>query len=191
MMSKNQIANGGFSNDWNFGLPWDTDTDNEQSIVHNTLVVLSRDDKDAAITCNRKIKYGLVEMDISAPELNDNILSFFLYGDNDPDGLPEITVGEFPKDGGLKVGYTWGVRAEEREVAYIDHSISSDDYTRCSVELLPEKMIFRVNGKKVLSTKRHLSTADKYIIVLLSSDGNKDAKPAQAYIKNYRIVEYD
>ena len=149
-----------------------TDADNIlQSPTKMTLTQpKSAGTKDAWIQSNFRIKYGTVRALIKLPDVSGAHSSFWLFGQN---GMPEMDVLEHCGGWENKVSVTHhhGIAYESGQkkmthnnARYNKNFKPRDEFYLYEVELSPYKVVYKINGVKVRTLKRGLSSGENKVI---------------------------
>ena len=128
--------------------------------------------KDAWIQSNFRIKYGTVRALIKLPNVKGAHSAFWLFG-----GLPEMDVLEHCGGWENKVsvthhhGYDYnnvpnpkGKKMTHNNARYNKKFKPRDEFYLYEVELSPYKIVYKINGVKVRTLKRGLSSGENKVI---------------------------
>ena len=128
--------------------------------------------KDAYIQSNFTVKYGTTRSLIKLPSVCGGWSAFWLF-----DGLPEMDI--FEHCGGWKhkvsVTHHWGYdynnvpnpkgkKMTRHNARYNRKFNPTEEFYLYEVELTPYKIIYKINGIKVRTLKRHLSSGENRVI---------------------------
>ena len=198
--------------DFRIGLPWETkgvDYDESYLIPMPDGSVKFRIDKTgkrATLFSNWTIKYGFITADITVPIKRGGWAAFWLFGDN---GMPELDVVEhIGASTAAMITHHFGYRYKKgykrqkgkkrsllnnRGIS-INHLFSSKPKSiraTYSVEMLYDRTIYRVNGKKVLTIRRDTSSSDKHVVLNLAYNGNPElAEEQEMIVHSLKVIKY-
>lgn len=156
--------------------PWNSELSSIDNIKHEgKLLTLTQhkepNSKDAYMESNFTIKYGTVRALIKLPNVTGAWSAFWLFGKN---GMPEHDIiehcGEWENE--VAVTHHWGYDYEENRGKkstinngrYNKNFKPTDNYYLYEVELTPYKVTYRINGIKVRTLTKHLSSGENVII---------------------------
>jgi len=128
--------------------------------------------RDAYIQSNFTVKYGTVRALIKLPSIKGAWSAFWGFG-----GLPEMDILEHCGGWKHKVSVThhWGYdynnvpnphgkKMTRYNARYNRNFNPTKDFYLYEVELSPYKIVYRINGIKVRTLKRHLSSGENVVI---------------------------
>jgi len=193
------------------GRPFDPELSSLDNITTtSSLMILTQPKeactKDAYIQSNFTIKYGTVRALIKVPKVPGAWSAFWLFG-----GLPEMDI--FEHCGGwedkISVTHHWGYdydnvpnpkgkKMTKRNARYNKKFRPRDNFYLYEVELSPYKIVYRINGIKVRTLKRHLSSGENRVIFDVTKGDycqscflkgiGRDAQMMIDFLEVYKIV---
>jgi len=132
------------------------------------------EEKDAFIQSNFTFKHGTVRAIIKLPKVKGAWSAFWLFGEN---GMPEHDILEQCGDWENKVSVThhWGYdynnvpnprgkKMTRNNKRYNKNFRPTEDYYLYEVELSPYKVVYRINGIKVRTMKKGVSSSQQRVI---------------------------